>query len=321
MSTVTIVVPIYNVYNYLERNLESLRNQTYKDIRILCINDYSEDKSQEIVNKYVEIDDRFSSYIKPNGGLSDSRNYGLNKVETKYVMFIDSDDFVEKTMVEDCLNMIQEHNLDMVCFAYNQYYVESNKYEFISNSIKDGIYNLKDNPEILAYTSNSAWSKMYKTSLFKENNIEYPFGYRHQDLGTTAKLLYKANKIGYINKPLYNYLVDRPNNITSLIDNKAYHILDMLIEICDYYKEQKVFDLYHDELKYLSEININQSLRKIVKLKDKKFVYKMIDQIFDFKEEYFKTSNKYVIEISSKDKVYYDRKLCKAYYMYKRMGF
>ena len=74
MAKVSIVVPIYNVYDYLDRNLESLMNQTYKDIEVLCINDGSTDRSQEIIDKYVNLDSRFKGYIKKNGGLSDARN-------------------------------------------------------------------------------------------------------------------------------------------------------------------------------------------------------------------------------------------------------
>lgn len=320
MAKVDIVVPIYNVEEYLERNLESLRTQTYKDIRVLCINDGCTDQSQKIIDQFVSKDSRFESYIKKNGGLSDARNFGLKYVDSEYVMFIDSDDFCEENMVELSVEQMDSNGLDMLVFAYNQYYVEDGRKEKIELGIEDGVYNLKENKDILAKTPNAAWNKMYRTNLFKEHDIEYPFGYRHQDLGTTAKLMLHSNKIGYINEALYNYLIDRPNNITAQIDKKLYHIIDMSKEIMDYYKAQKVFDLYKEEFKYLVTRNFIQSLRKAVRLKDKDFVNQFLDDIFEVENDYFKNvKDKYGIVEVKDDNVYMNKMLLKAYYLYKQL--
>lgn len=321
MAKVDIVVPIYNVEEYLERNLESLKNQTYQDIRVLCINDGSTDNSQAVIDRFAASDKRFESYDKVNGGLSDARNYGLKYVNSEYVMFIDSDDFCEPTMVEESLNAIEENHADMVVFGYNQYYTETNQKEEIKLGVERGVYSLKENHSILAYTPNAAWNKLYRTKLFIDNDIHYPFGYRHQDLGTTAKLMYLSNKIVYIDKPLYNYLIDRPNNITRQIDNKIYHIIDMSKEILDYYRTHNVYDDYYDELNYLIERNLIVALRKSVKLKDKKFVFKFIDDVFAFKKEYFNRKNqKYEIKSVKDDVIYMNKILLKIYYIYKNGG-
>lgn len=321
MAKVDIVVPIYNVEEYLGRNLESLMNQTFKDIRILCINDGSTDNSQKVIDEYVAKDNRFESYTKQNGGLSDARNYGLKYVNSDYVMFIDSDDFCEPTMVEESLNAMLGNHADMVVFGYNQFYTETNQKEEIKLGVESGVYSLKENPSILAFTPNAAWNKMYKTKLFIDNDIRYPFGYRHQDLGTTAKLMYLSDKIVYLDKPLYNYLIDRPNNITRQIDNKIYHIIDMSKEILDYYQEKNIYDDYYDELNYLVERNLITALRKSVKLKDKKFVFKFIDDVFTFKKKYFNRKNKkYEIKSVKDDSVYLNKYLLKFYYIYKQRG-
>ena len=318
MAKVNIVVPIYNVEAYLERNLESLRTQTYQDIRVLCVNDGSTDNSQEVIDKFVAMDKRFESYVKTNGGLSDARNYGLKYVNSEYVMFIDSDDFCEPEMVELCVKQMEDNHLDMVVFAYNQYYVETGTKERVDLSIPDGVYFLSSRPEILAKTPNAAWNKMYRTKLFLDNNIEYPFGYRHQDLGTTAKLMYHSNKIGYINKPLYNYLIDRPNNITMQVDKKIYHIMEMCKEILDFYQEKGVFKRYYDELNFLVERNLIVSLRKSIKLKDREFALKFIDEVFNFKKQYFNRSNaKYDVVDAKDDYIYLNKYLLKTYYLYK----
>ena len=321
MPRVSIVVPIYNVEGYLDKNLNSLSKQTYQDIEVLCVDDGSTDNSAKVIEKYCSLDKRFIHLSKENGGLSDARNFGLKYVKGEYVMFIDSDDFCELDMVEDCVKHMDEDNLDMFIFAYNQYYLEENRKEFIPLEIKNCVTNLKEMPEILAKTPNAAWNKMYKTSLFVDNGIKYPFGYRHQDLGTTPKLLHLASRIGYDNKAYYNYLIDRPDNITRQIDKKIYHILDMCKEVVDYYKSVNCFDEVEQELNYLVNTNILRSLMKAMKFKDQKFVFAFIDDVFDFKEAYFKKPcRKYNLLERKSHMVYMHRNLCKAYYLYRRKG-
>lgn len=320
MSELTFIVPIYNVEKYVFKCLESIQRQTYKDFEVLCINDGSTDNSRNIILDFVNKDNRFKLFDKDNGGLSDARNFGLKQINTKYVSFIDGDDFIEEDFVEKTLNEIKENDLDILVFGYNQYYLEKNIKEANTLRIKRGVYNLKSNKEILAYTPNAAWNKIYKVSLFKDNNIEYPFGYRHQDLGTTAKLFLKANRIGYINNCLYNYLIDRPNNITTQIDKKLYHIIDMSNEVINYYKENDVFYEYIEELKYLVSRNFISSLRKAVTLTDKKFVYQFIDDIFECLKIFKGVKDTYKIKEVYNDFIYTNKAILKVYYSLKHIG-
>ena len=315
MNRISIIVAIYNVENYLRKCLESVKNQTYNDFDVYCVNDGSTDGSEEIIKEYLN-DNRFNLLNKNNGGLSDARNYGLKEVNTEYVMFVDGDDYLEKDLLQEAMSIIESSNSDLLVFGYNQVYLTDNKTEKIDLGIKDGIYSLKDKKEILAFTPNAAWNKIYRTSLFKNNNIEYPFGYRHQDLGTTGKLLLKANKVEYLNKPLYNYIIDRPNNITSQVDNKLYHNIDMCKEIVEYYKKENVFEEYKEELEYLVKANCIQSLRKSMNIEDKKFVYKFIDDVFVLFNTYFKDAkHTYYDHFDKHDQVYLSKIKCKLYYL------
>lgn len=322
MSKVSIIVPIYNVEKYLKRNLESLKNQTFQDITVYCINDGSTDESQKIIDEFTRSDERFISFIKTNGGLSDARNYGLKKADSPYIMFIDSDDFCEAEMVEKCVDRMEKDHLDMVVFSYNQFYQEQNRKEKIEVLFEeDKIYSLKEDPQLIAYTSNAAWNKMYRTELFLNHSIEYPYGYRHQDLGTTPRLLYYCTRVGFIKDALYNYLIDRPNNITQMADEKIYHILDMLKINFDFYIEKGCFDQIKKEFQYLAMINCIVSLRKAMRLKNRKFVFQFIDDCFDMLDHYFgKLSRSPYDPIQDdSDKVYCNRVKCKMYYCYKQL--
>ena len=108
---ISVIVPVYNVEKYLEKCLDSLVNQTLKDIEIIIVNDGSLDNSQEIIDKYAKKHKTIKSYIKENGGLSDARNYGIKQASGKYISFIDSDDYVKENMYELMYNKLEEKNL------------------------------------------------------------------------------------------------------------------------------------------------------------------------------------------------------------------
>ncbi len=317
MAEIDIVVPIYNVESCLESCLKSLKEQSFTDIRILCVNDGSTDGSQSIIDRFTAEDSRFLSLVKKNGGLSDARNFGLKEVTAPYVMFIDGDDQCEENMCEKSLNTLKKDDSDMVVFAYKQYYSEEGRSEVISLPF-DGCYSLKDKPELLAYTPNAAWNKLYKTSLFREHDIEYPFGLRHQDLGTTPFLLAYSRRISYLNEPLYRYIVDRQGNITRKIDKKLRDILEIGEIVVTGFRNIGLFDKYKEELNYLLSVNMIQSLRKAVKLTDKDFVNGFIDDIFEFKKKNFGSNpKKYPVKESGNDSVYLNKTMLKLYYAYR----
>ena len=321
MAKVSIVVPIYNVEKYLHRNLSSLMNQTYSNIEVLCVNDGSTDYSGDVIDEFVQKDNRFIRLDKINGGLSDARNYGMKYASGDYIMFIDSDDFVSERMVEACLSRMEKDNLDMVVFDYNQYFDMTNTSEIIRVPFDDDkVYNLENAPELVAYCNNAAWNKMYRFDLFKEHDIEYPFGYRHQDLGTTFRLLTFCERIGFIHEPHYFYLADRPNNISQMIDKKLYHIIDMCAVNVDFYKEKGLFEKHKEELQYLCMINFMVALRKAMRLTDKEFVFAFVDQVFDMMEFHFGPLKwkKYSPAESKSDKIYLNRWTVKMYYLMKK---
>ena len=315
----SIVVPVYGVEEYLAKCLDSLINQTANNYKILVINDGSKDNSQVIIDKYTKAyPDKVKGYIKENGGLSDARNYGLNYVDTPYVMFIDADDYVENDMVETCLKEIKDNDVDMVVFGYYQHYVTNNTYEIINPKF-EGIYNLKNNPSILKDTANAAWNKIYKTSLFKDNNIIYPKGYLYEDLGTTPKLILKAKNIKYIQKALYHYLVDRPNNITRQVNHKILDTISICKSIVKYFKDNQAFDEYKEELYYLCKINCIENMRKVVICNNKELAYEYIDNVFDFfKDEFKDIKNIYNLKYTKMDIIYTNRQLAKMYYCLKK---
>ncbi|MBQ1447934.1 MAG: glycosyltransferase [Erysipelotrichaceae bacterium] len=319
-NLLTINVAIYNVEEYLPRCLDSLVNQTVNNYIVYAIDDGSTDPCGRIVDEYAS---RYPTKIVPmhkvNGGISDVRNYGIDKTYSDYIAFVDGDDYVEPDFVEKIMKQIDEHQPDILLFDFYQYHLEEDLREVTTmDVIADKDINIHSYKRLLAKCNNATWNKVYRTSLFKDNNIKFPDGYRHQDLGTTPKLLANAGKIRYLNQPLYDYIVDRPNNITTTIDRKIYHILDMAEEVVKYYRDNGLFDEFKEELYYLCSNNIASSLRKAIRLKDGYFAEKFIDDAFDFLEANFKgTRDRYHIRKDTGSIIYTKRNLCKFYYRYK----
>lgn len=323
MPKVSVVVAIYNVEKYVSKCIESILKQTFTDFELLLVNDGSKDSSLSILKEYASKDNRIQIIDKENGGLSDARNVGMQKAQGKYIYFVDGDDFIEDTLLEKCVKKLEETDSDMVMFDIYQYYLETGKKEVIRNPFDESkIYSIEDTPTLITKIKNCAWNKMYKLSLFKDNDIEYPWGYYYEDLGTTYRLLARCKKIAFISEPLYDYLQDRPGNITHQFSFSVYHVLDMVKITLDDYKKLGIYEKYYEELKYLGCINIIECLKKTRNVDDEKMTDKFIQVCFWFIHqnwpEYPKC--KYAIKREKYDWIYMNPKLLKLYLKYKRKG-
>lgn len=237
---ISIIVPVYNVEKYIAKCIESLINQTYKNIEILLIDDGSQDASGLICDNYALNDNRIYVYHKKNGGLSDARNYGLLKANGDYILFVDSDDYIE---VETCQKFFEiiEPNIDAIfgdsfwvypCFQkeickknVKPYKTYSGKQFFLEQ--------LKSN-----HISMQAWLGIYSRDFLIKNSLFFEKGILHEDERWTPQLLAKAVKVKYLNFPFYHYII-RENSITQSKD-KTKNAID-LIDTCyflDAFSEQ-----------------------------------------------------------------------------------
>lgn len=237
-ALVSVIVPIYNVELYLARCIESIINQTYKNLEIILVNDGTKDSSLDIALDYSKKDERIKVYSKENGGLSDARNYGLDKVTGKYVIFIDSDDFVDESMVEGLLNAIENSEV-AVCDM--KYLYDDNTETFASGGeFVSG--NVLDKPRLIAI-NNSACNKMYLKTMF--DDVKFPVGKYYEDLAVIPKILYKAKNIVKVDKPYYIYY-QRSGSIAHSANKKMFDIYDAIKDCIDYVKshgnEKEIID-------------------------------------------------------------------------------
>ncbi len=234
---ISIIVPIYNVENYLRMCLDSIEHQTYSNIEVLLINDGSPDSSGEICQEYVARDSRFHYFEKENGGLSDARNYGIERSNGKYLTFIDSDDWVEPTYIDDMYQAALKNDSEIVVSNYTQFDVKENHYlVHVWDDYYEETYERKELINRLPllerrdYSFITSWGILFSRSLF--DNIQFPKGKLIEDGRTNYKLFAKSSRSTYINKSLYIYRIGREGSIINTVTEK------LLIDKLEYVLER-----------------------------------------------------------------------------------
>lgn len=237
-SLITIVVPIYNVEDYLEACLESLRDQSYGNIEIIMVDDGSEDSSTQICQRFALNDSRFFCIRQENHGLSDARNTGIEHARGDYIAFVDGDDFVHEHYIRTLINASIRLCCDIVVCGYYTY-APHDELSFIgcpgslhgedSVTGKEAFRRFLVNHSIVDVV---AWNKLYRTSLFS-SGIRYPSGRLHEDVFTTYLLLAAAEKVTYIPQCLYCYSL-REGSIMSEFGTRNLDKLDAAVEITEF---------------------------------------------------------------------------------------
>ena len=274
MPKVSVIVPFYNVENYIEKCLETLVNQTLKDIEIILVNDGSKDRSIDIVNKFLKQYPEKIVYLeKENGGLSDARNFGIPHAKGEYIAFLDSDDYVEKDMYENMYELAKKEDSDMVeCDFYWEYPDKLKKDE-------GTIYHGKK--EMIEKVRVVAWNKLIKKEILEKSDVKFPKGLRYEDVEFTYKLVPYIEKVSFLKKPCVHY-VQREGSISNKQNERNKEIFDVLDNVINYYKENEIYDTYKDELEYVYvRYAFCSSLLRIVKIKDEDIQQKLLDLTWD----------------------------------------
>lgn len=243
---ISIIVPVYNVEQYLEKCVKSIQNQTYKNIEIILIDDGSTDNSGTICDNIAKSDERIKVVHKKNEGLSATRNYGIKLARGEYIGFVDSDDYIDDDMYEILVNLCEFNNADISMVAYKK--IKGNK--IIEVSADDGAIEKYDKIEglkkILLNTDieNHACNKLFRRYIF--DKILFPVGKKFEDIYAMAKFFEQANKIIYKKEAKYNYL--QRNN--SIVNTYTYENLRDYVTATEYR-----YNYFINKYKELDEYN------------------------------------------------------------------
>ena len=264
----TIIVPVYGVEKYIAKCIESIKAQTLTDFECLIIDDETKDNSIAVAEEAIGDDARFKIYHKSNGGLSDTRNYGIKLAQGEYIFFLDSDDYIGPTLLEDTYAKAIVNNSDIVCF--DMMYVYDNGEEKVSSAGEYDVTNFKDNPDLL-FINNSANNKIFKTDFIRERR--FVKGIWYEDLASVPVWLAQANNVGFVKKPLYFYL-QREGSISHSADKRIFDIYKSINIIKNdlNLKNEDVARLYYDDCLVMTTLRIraieDKALRKAFYLKN-----------------------------------------------------
>ncbi len=286
---VSVVVPIYNVELYMKKCIQTIINQSYNNLEIILVDDGSTDNSGNIADEYAQKDLRVKVIHKLNGGLSDARNAGMKKATGKYICFIDSDDFIEKDMIEKMVNRITDLQVDVLIAGF---YVdfEDEKGKLVDRKIKqfntEGCYLDKNeiNRELLGMFG-YAWNKMYRLDYLEDNQFQFEKGLSLiEDTEFNSRVLAKA-KIG-LDKGIYNHYVQR--NRETLGTKKYNNFLELNIRLYKCHenllKSWRVKKEKLEEIKIMDYLLIAKGYIKGIVADDDSEILKAIEKLMSNKE-------------------------------------
>lgn len=205
MYKISVIVPAYNIEEYIGKCIDSLANQTFNDIEIIIVNDGSKDNTEDVIKKRIAEypDKNIILYTKENGGLSDARNFGISKATGEYIAFLDGDDYVEPDMFYEMNKKIEEYSYDVIACDVNCRYPDKDM------EIKSGIgsdkrkMTVKDKEELILNAYVVVWNKIYKRELFTKDKL-FMKGIWFEDVLFSYKIFPFINSIGVVNK---NYVI------------------------------------------------------------------------------------------------------------------
>jgi len=306
MIKYSVIVPVYNSSKYINKCIDSLVNQTFKDIELIFVNDGSTDNSRDIIMEYSKKYKNIKLFNITNHGQAYARNYGFSKAKGKYISFIDSDDYVDVDLYKDIDVFMNNKDYDIVLFDYRA--VSSD-----NEVLFDKAYDISDNNNVkdeeYLFADPCPWNKIYKKAFLDKVNFKMPEGMIYEDFCYIPTLVKGNPKIGYVNKSLYYYVYSDSSTMRNDEYKEKYGDLIKAANILyDSFKDTK----YLEEICYISYYHILYSgclnFYKYSK-------YDKINELVDFMRNKFPTwnKNKYVLERPKKERflawLFYNKKM------------
>lgn len=303
---VSVIIPVYNVEQYLRQCLDSVVNQTLKDIEIICVNDSSTDNSLAILNEYAARDSRIKVITQPNGGAGAARNNGLSASTGKYLSFLDSDDFFEPDMLELAYEKAEEDKADFVVFQSDQYYTDDDKFVQVAWTLRE--------KEIPPYTPFShrqmtdnifkvfvgwAWDKLYNREFVEQNHLLFQEQRTSNDMLFVFSAVAIAKRITIVKKVLAHQRRDAKDSLSKTRENSWYCFYDALLALRERLKSEGLYrELEKDYINYALHFSL-WNINTLAEPTKTKLITKMKSEWFEElgikgkSEEYFYNKKEY----------------------------
>ncbi|ETI67555.1 glycosyltransferase family 2 protein [Neobacillus vireti] len=302
---ISIIVPIYNVENYLRKCVDSILSQTFKDFELILVDDGSPDNCGIICDNYAESDQRIKVVHKENEGVSSARNTGIRMAKGKYIGFIDSDDYIDNRMYEILYTSAELHSSDVVVCDLlkvhgDEVSVKKYKKEFslLHYSNIEALNQLYTNEPEKAAVWVYSWNKLYKSWLFKD--IRFSAGKIYEDEFIAHKILYHSTKITYVPETLYYYFQRTNSYIGSEFSTKKFDRVYALKERADFFKKINQISLHDLAMRNFMEVffwyyskaqsdlnNVNTEIKVLKRTLNRSVVSLMKNPLIGWKQKVF----------------------------------
>ncbi|VTX69886.1 glycosyltransferase family 2 protein [Gemella haemolysans] len=289
---ISVIVPVYNVEKYLEKCVNSIVNQTYKNLEIILVDDGATDNSGKLCDELAKIDNRIKVYHKENGGLSDARNYGVERATGDYIGFVDSDDYIDAEMYEKLYEAIKKENADVAecnlkiiypnrveLYTNEKYFKVCTKQEYLEEYLK------------IEKVFGSVWTKLIKSDIAKK--LVFPKGKLYEDTYYAYDLINVADSYVIMDAPYYNYFM-RENSITNAKFNlRIFDLIEIVEEFHNtVYENYPELEKAADCRKMYAYFSVLNSILLEDEFKNNSFYPQIVNY---FKENYIKLlRNKYI---------------------------
>ncbi|MCX8522954.1 glycosyltransferase [Chryseobacterium formosus] len=313
-SKVSVIVPVYNVENYLAKCLDSLMNQTCQNIEVLVVNDGSKDSSERIIQDYAQrFPEKIKAFNKENGGLSDARNFGIDHATGDYFGFVDSDDYVSETMFEEMLNLAKKHEAEMVICNIQKVDEHGNITQKLTQipNMPEKI-DLETNFSVFSDLSYFACNKLFRKELFE--NKRFKKGVHFEDIQLIPQLLLECKTLAQTQNFHYQYL-ERTDSISKTHNEKGLDILKAVEDVEKTFQTSK-YSSKANELKGFQILEgIYTFLAYLAFVKNESQFYKMSEELEDFVRKrnikikdilnYSRFGKNYILSLPLKKTIFY----------------
>ncbi len=297
----SVIVPVYNVENYIFKCLQSLVDEEIFDVEIIVVDDGSTDNSFKIAKEFeLKYPNKIKVYQKNNGGLSDARNFGLNYAKGDYITFIDSDDYLEKGFYQNNISKLKE-GYDLIIGDIRYVYSDPNK-NFVSKGLNQN--SSDDFKKSLFLSPLFAHNKIYHKKFFKEYNFRFPLGLNDEDTIVSLLVFVFAEKVYYYDKVSLNYVQREGSIMNSKFNPKMFDIFTIFDLVIAEFKKYNIYDLYFEELEYLAIENmLYYGAFRFLRSSGYK---QLLTKSFDYLKAKFPNhlKNKYLKQLSFKNRVF-----------------
>ena len=301
MSDISIVIPIYNVEKYLRKCLDSVYSLNLDNKEVVLVNDGSTDTSINILNEFKnKYPNKTKLITQKNQGLSEARNIGIKNSNGKYILFIDSDDFIIPTETEEFINFGLDKKVDILIGNYREYYnenyiVQKSFYNLDKNLEKEGIFFIENGVKNKCFRF-AVWQNIYRKNFLLENNLFFKKGLLHEDSLFTPEAFFYAKKVRCFNKKFYFYRKNNLESITQTVNKKNYeHMLYTIIKLLEFKKSNNIENNYFNRIVLGIYINVLRG-----GYINKEVYNNIVDLKFNFRE---KLKLLYVIYLQNKYKM------------------